>query len=46
MRDVAQLRMARATALLGSTPMKVVAVARAVGYRNPFSLSTAFRRIK
>lgn len=46
MEHVAQLRMARATALLESTPMKVAAVARAVGYSNPFSFSTAFRRIK
>ena len=43
---VTHLRMARAAALLESTPMKIAAVAEAVGYTNPFAFSTAFRRAK
>jgi AraC-like DNA-binding protein len=41
---VTLLRMARAAALLESTPLKVDAVARAVGFGNPFAFSTAFHR--
>ena len=44
MEHVTHLRMARAGALLESTPMKIAAVAQAVGYANPFAFSTAFRR--
>jgi AraC-like DNA-binding protein len=38
------LRMARAAVLLESTPLKVDAVARAVGYGSPFAFSAAFHR--
>jgi len=44
MEHVTHLRMARAGALLESTPMKIAAIAQAVGYANPFAFSTAFRR--
>jgi AraC-like DNA-binding protein len=44
MEQVTHLRMARAGALLESTPMKIAAVAQAVGYSNPFAFSTAFLR--
>ena len=44
MEQVTHLRMARAGALLESTPMKIAAIAQAVGYANPFAFSTAFRR--
>jgi AraC-like DNA-binding protein len=45
MEHVTHLRMARARALLQSTPMKITAIAPAVGYANPFAFSTAFRRM-
>jgi AraC-like DNA-binding protein len=45
MEHVTYLRMAQAGALLESTPMKIAAIAQAVGYANPFAFSTAFRRI-
>ena len=42
--QVTHLRMARAADLLETTPMKISAIAHAVGYANPFAFSTAFRR--
>jgi transcriptional regulator GlxA family with amidase domain len=44
MEQVTFLRIARAQALLESTPMKIATIAQAVGYTNPFAFSTAFRR--
>lgn len=44
--QLTHLRMTRAAAMLESTPMKVGAVARAVGYANAFAFSTAFRRAR
>jgi AraC-like DNA-binding protein len=46
MEHVTHLRMARAATLLESTPMKIAAIARSVGYGDPFAFSTAFRRTK
>jgi AraC-like DNA-binding protein len=45
MRHVNQLRMQRAAELLVNDELKVEAVARMVGYDNPFAFSTACRRI-
>lgn len=44
MQQVTHLRMLRAAALLNSTPHKLQAIARAVGYENAFAFSTAFKR--
>ncbi len=44
MRHVAALRMRRAAALLASESYTVEAVARLVGYDNPYTFSTAFKR--
>lgn len=44
MRQVTALRMRQATALLASESYTVEAVARLVGYENPFAFSTAFKR--
>ena len=44
MRHVTALRMRRATALLASESYTVEAVARLVGYDNPYAFSTAFKR--
>ena len=44
MRHVSALRMRRAAALLASESYTVEAVARLVGYDNPYTFSTAFKR--
>ena len=44
MRHVSALRMRRAAALLASESYTVEAVARLVGYDNPYAFSTAFKR--
>lgn len=44
MEQVTWFRMRKAAALLASTPHKVEAIGRAVGYENPFAFSTAFKR--
>ena len=44
MRHVAGLRMRRAAALLAAESYTVEAVARLVGYENPYTFSTAFKR--
>ncbi len=44
MRHVSVLRMRRAAALLASESYTVEAVARLVGYDNPYTFSTAFKR--
>jgi AraC-like DNA-binding protein len=44
MKHVTALRMQRAMALLASDSFGVEAVARYVGYENPFAFSTAFKR--
>ena len=44
MRQVTALRMRQATALLASESYTVEAVARLVGYENPFAFSAAFKR--
>lgn len=44
MRHVAALRMRRAAAFLASESYTVEAVARLVGYDNPYAFSTAFKR--
>jgi AraC-like DNA-binding protein len=44
MKHVAVLRMRHATMLLQATSLKVSAVAEAVGYKNAFAFSTAFKR--
>ena len=44
MRHVTALRMRRASALLASESYTVEAVARLVGYDNPYAFSTAFKR--
>lgn len=44
MRHVAALRMRRAAALLAAESYTVEAVARLVGYDNPYAFSTAFKR--
>ena len=44
MHQVTFLRMRRAATLLESTRHKVRAIARTVGYDNPFAFSTAFKR--
>ncbi len=44
MRHVTALRMRRAAALLASESYTVEAVARIVGYDNPYTFSTAFKR--
>ena len=42
--QVTYLRMRRAVEYLASTPDKVEAVARSVGYDNPYTFSNAFKR--
>jgi len=44
MRQVTELRMRRAQTLLESSPAKIFAVARMVGYTNVFAFSSAFKR--
>lgn len=44
MRRLTEMRLRRAAGLLVSTPWKIDAVARAVGYDNAFAFSTAFKR--
>lgn len=44
MRQVAQIRLERAAALLAGTPLSIAAIAGRVGYDSAFSFSTAFRR--
>ena len=44
MRHITFLRMRQAGALLSSEAYTVEAVAQQVGYDNPFSFSTAFKR--
>jgi len=44
MRHIAGLRMRRAAALLAAESYTVEAVARLVGYENPYTFSTAFKR--
>lgn len=44
MRQLARLRMARATELLAFTTDKLVLIAERVGYGDPFSFSVAFKR--
>jgi AraC-like DNA-binding protein len=41
---VTRMRMNRAANLLQSSPLKIEAIAEAVGYANPFAFSSAFRR--
>jgi AraC-like DNA-binding protein len=44
MKHVAFLRMRQATVLFQATSLNVSAVAEAVGYKNAFAFSTAFKR--
>lgn len=44
MKQVTFIRMQKAALLLQTTHLKIESVAEAVGYRNPFAFSTAFKR--